>query len=195
MNLEYFYTGANMKQTNKNRTKHEVVLQDHVFHLHKDFIEDEVLREYALKNPRMFDIEHLNEEAFNHASGYKRNHKKGETDTVDAYKGKRTAEYKTGSVRENPKAKCKNSFDTEIRNVASPAGVIKQAPLIVTMYNQPCNRIDYFFIPQEDIHKLLSSNGKKGNLKIKGTFNTKTGYAAKLRPYHVSREGVIKLMK
>lgn len=172
------------------RTKAEAFLQDFIIPHHPKFKADKKLQKLALENPDWFDVEYLYEETHNHLSGYTKTASR--TAKVDATKGKKKMEYKTGTVYDVPMNDSKNCYRMEITAIESKAGVLKGAPIKASVFNKILDEIHHFLIPQNDLAGLRNSGGKNGQGKIVGSYNTKKKtYGDKMEPYRVSLDEMV----
>ena len=173
-----------------SRTKQLAFLQDFIIPNHPMFKNDKKLRGMALNNPDWFDVEHLYEETNNLLSGYTKTASK--TAVVDATKGKKKIEYKTGTVYDIPTSKSLNSYRMVISSIESQSGIIKTASIKASVFNKVNNKIDHFLIPQKDLASLRNSGGSNGKGLIVGSYNpVKDSYGNKMEKYRISLEEMV----
>jgi len=173
-----------------SRTKQLAFLQDFIIPNHPMFKNDKKLRKMAMENPDWFNVEYLYEETHNLLSGYTKTSSK--TAIVDATKGNKKIEYKTGTVYDIPTSKSQNSYRMVITAIESNAGVIKTASIKASVFNKVLDKIEHFLIPQKDLASLRNSAGAKGKGMIVGSYNpVKDSYGTKMEKYRISLDKMV----
>jgi len=149
-------------------------MRDIVCIYHPEFRKSRSLRMRGLKNPKMFNIEHLIEESLAAVGGY---------DFVDEAGYDFLPDYsdsKTVTVVNNGQTKV-----IIIQSVENKIGSLR-----VTIYNPYKNSIDFMYIPKKDVQYWMENTGTTGSAnkikqRIRTSWNLERDDYNKLEQYRV----------
>jgi len=152
-------------------SKELAFLNEVIFPFHPVFSKDKAMRREWAKHPRGIRIEHLVEETIAHIGMIKHTAETGR-DFDD------NSDSKTATVIINKKG----NFYIEIGSLENKIGAIR-----ICLYNKYAGRIDYFFIPAEDVEGLsLPCYGKaKDKKRLRFTWNKEADRYNKYEKYRM----------
>ncbi len=126
--------------------------------------ENASLVSYAIKNPEIFNVTRLVEEAMAWNGGY---------EFVDGYHYDFSdgSECKTGSVHPAKKNGSK-SHSCEITGVRSSSGKFKTGPIRAIIYIPNTHSLRFYFFPEEDWTKMVNVHPSSGVGRLQSSYNS-----------------------
>lgn len=157
-------------------SKNLLLMKDVITKYHPSFVDSKDLTITALTQPHIFDVPRLVEETFAAVGGY---------NFVDAFghdfDDPVFSDSKTTTV-------CANSATRRVFTIGSVEKKI--GSLRVVIYNPYVNRLDFMYLPKEDVALLKEKDGTRGSAtyskqKIRGTWSPKHDHYNRMEPYRV----------
>jgi hypothetical protein len=152
--------------TNKETymSKHLVLIRDVICQYHPKFRRSKYMREYALNNPMIFNVERLIEESFAAVGPYS---------FIDAAHADFSdgTDSKTASIRENPSKQGSNTYRGEITGVETAGGGQKIGSLRCTIFNPHTDSLMYYFLPKCMWSQNITIHPSSGVGKVVYSYN------------------------
>jgi hypothetical protein len=144
---------------------------------HPRFVRSQDLRNAAISDPDLFNVERIVEESMAAVGGY---------DFIDSshcdFNDQDVSDSKTASIRLTS-SKSKNSFTGIIDGVVNPHGAAKAGALRCVVYNPHTDGLRYYFLPKGVWDRLVYLHTKTGQGRISFTYNLERDSIDKLDQY------------
>lgn len=165
----------------KGLSKHEMLFEEIISKYHPDIVGNESVIDFCKKNIKWLNIERMIEETMAAVGGY---------DFVDQphYDFTDGTDSKTASVAPNSRTyygKETSSYSCEIGGIGNIGenSSVKTGALRVIVYNPHTQELEYYFIPNKDMKKLMRWHAS--GYRITTTWNINKQTNNKLDPYRV----------
>jgi hypothetical protein len=160
-------------------SKQLVLIRDVICLYHPKFRRSKYMREYALNNPMIFNVERLVEESLAAVGPYR---------FIDAAHADFSdgTDSKTASIRANPSRPGCNTYTGEIAGVETAGGGQKSGGLRCTIYNPHTDSLMYYYLPKRMWSQHITIHPSSGVGKVVYSYNRVHNDIIKFDGYQLS---------